>query len=112
MKKLLLLFAVAAIMFSCSGGGPRSVAESFMTDFSKGKVEQAAQYCTDEAGGFLKTMAQMAPDQVENKDFKFNFVREEIDGDTAKVFFTDEAGEEDSIDLVKVDGKWKVTIVK
>lgn len=39
--------------------------------------------------------------------------REEIDGDTAKVWFLNEDGEEgEPITLVKVDGDWKVDIKK
>jgi hypothetical protein len=43
---------------------------------------------------------------------KIKTMVESVNGDTAVVKVTFENGEEEDIDLVKVDGKWKVTISK
>lgn len=114
MKKLLLLFAVCALLVSCSSGNtPRAVAEKFSIELSKGNIDKASEYCTPEAAAML-AMAKSFGGSTEmvKEDFKFVFKKEEIEGDTAKVYFEDENGEEEEIDLVKLDGKWKVVLTK
>jgi len=114
-KLLLLLFVVAAFTFACAGDSPRSAVEGFVTEMGKGNYEKAAKFCTEETGALITMMASMAGEnEYSNENFKFKFLREEIDGDKGKVYFTGggEDDEEDSIDVVKVDGKWKVTISK
>lgn len=114
MKKLLLLFAVVGLLFACSGGGPRSTAESFVKEMSKGNLTEAGKYCTQEAAAMLTLAASMGPmDEMKEAFSEVKYVREEIDGDKAKVFFKDKEGEEiDPVDLVKIDGEWKVVLSK
>jgi hypothetical protein len=46
------------------------------------------------------------------KNGKITRTQETIDGDTARVAVSFENAEDQTIDLVKVDGKWKIVIKK
>lgn len=110
-KHLFLLMAVVSIFAftSCSSNSPTAVAKSFSENIAKGKYEEAKKFCTEPTGKLLDMATAMAGGAKVNPDFKFEAIREEIDEDTAKVFVKKGEGE-DTIDLVKIDGVWKVNM--
>jgi len=119
MKKLLkgVLVAViaAALVFgmaSCGGGGgPSAAAKGFITAVEKGDAKAMEKYATAETAGLIAAFGEKAKTSITEKG-KVTDTSEEIDGDTAKVTLTFANGETEDLDLVKVDGKWKVTIKK
>lgn len=108
-KQLFLLVAVFSVFLftACSSGSPTSVAKNFTEAIAKGKYDEAKKYCTEPTGKLLDMAAALGGGAEIKPDFKFESIREEIDGETAKVFV--KKGE-DAIDLVKIDGAWKVNM--
>lgn len=110
-KQLFLLMAVVSmfVFTACSSGSPTSVAKNFTESIAKGKYEDAKKYCTEPTAKLLDMAMAFGGEAKVDPDFKFESIREEIDGETAKVFVKKGEGEE-AIDLVKVDGAWKVSM--
>jgi len=125
MKKILLLLAVSAFLLSCSSNSPRSVAESFIKASLNMDVDKMMSYMdkqtASEAKAELKEMTKEEKKQMEEfrkealkeiKGTKFEFVKEEIDGDEATVTFLikDPEGKEKekNIYLIKEDSKWVI----
>ncbi|PZR22708.1 MAG: lumazine-binding protein [Flavobacterium psychrophilum] len=126
--KQIKLFAAAAIvslsLFSCSGNSPEASAEKFLTLTQQGEFAQAKEYCTEQTGALLSMAEGMVGDKKaemkeKSKDLKVNIVSSEIKGDSVAVVkykvtggeASADAGEK-SLDLKKVDGKWKVHMNK
>jgi len=111
-QKLFRFIAVAALtigLTACGGDSPSSVASDFMNELSKGNVTKAKEQATPQTGAIVDMMVSM--NQLPKG--KFTVVKEEKVSDTqAKVILKGENGKEDKVDLVKIDGKWKVAITK
>ena len=107
MKKNFLLILALGLLFSCSSSGPKNAASSFLDNLSKGKVDEAKKYATEATGQLLDMASAFGGIEV-NPDFEFTFLRDSVVDNSAWVFFTDQDGKEDEIELVKVDGKWLV----
>jgi hypothetical protein len=110
---LVLVAAIGCVLFAACGGGrsPRITAQLFLEHVAKGKLTEAKQYATEQTGQFLDFAASMNT-IPSDPEFKFDFVSENITGDKAVVKFKDKEGSEEDIDLLKVDGEWKVHIKK
>jgi len=108
---LIILFLV-----SCGGGdSPKSVAENFLKAMNKMDYETAKKYGSEDTGRLLDMMsgfANMIPDSA-RQEKSFEIKNEKIDGDKATVTYV-QSGEvgEQTLDLVKIDGKWKVAMSK
>lgn len=113
--KIMLLLCFALLLTGC-GDKPASVAEKFSTALAKGDFTEAKKYATSNTGQLLDFLAGLGPEankMAENNDFKFVLIKEEINGDKATVFFKDGvSGKEDTLAMVKVDGKWKADVPK
>jgi hypothetical protein len=111
MKKILLFGACAAVAFltSCSSG-PSAVAEDFLTDLAKGNYEEAKSYCSENTKGIIDLAVAFGHKPVE--DYTVEIVKDSIDGDNAWVWYIDEKGKEQKLELKKIDGKWLVDISK
>lgn len=116
MRKVFFIAAlfVAFLVTSCSNNSPKSVAEKFLTSMENSDFEEAKKYADDSMQqmlGMLSGMGKELPKGNEKK--KVTITKVEEDGDNAKAFYKVEGEEEEkSIDLKKVDGKWKVTFNK
>ena len=117
MKKIsLFVTTICLILASCGGGdSPKAVAENFLKALNKMDYETAKKYGSEDTGKLLDMMsgfAKMMPDSAK-KERSFEMKDEKIEGDKATVTYT-ESGEEglQSLNLVKVDGKWKVAMSK
>lgn len=107
LKKLFLaLVASLALLASGCGGSPESVAEKYLQALIDGNAEAANKLCTARTAPltpFLIAAIQNQGDSVKDvRDVK-------VDGDKAKVYFE---GSDDPLELVRVDGDWKVDIQK
>ena len=121
MKKLMsigfvLLFSF--FMVSCGGGGsenPQDVAKSFMKALEDKDYDKAKDLGTENTVmmiGMIESMAGLATD-TDKEPAQLTWGETEVDGDKATCFYTssDKEGNQ-QVDLVKVDGDWKVDMKK
>jgi hypothetical protein len=120
-KQLIAIFAAAVVILSaaCSGGdSPKGVANEFLTSLNKMDFAKAKTMGTEETGkllDMLSSFSDMVPDSVKQKEAnkKIEIVNEKIEGDNATVTYkTEGSDKEETLKLVKADGKWKVQMSK
>jgi len=116
MKKLLkalFLVAIPVLFFNCGGGGPEAVAEDFLSHLSKQEWSEAQKLMTTETAPMMTMIQGMAEMSGENLELPsdFKIVGCEVDGETAVCTYTAEGGNE-TLNLKKEDGEWKVAITK
>ncbi len=122
-KKVMMLVAFVSFtaLTSCSGDNPEAVAEKFLNHVNKAEFEEAKKYCDKKTGELIGMMASMAggkTEEMKNKDIKTEIISSEIKDEKASVKYkivgkdAPADSKEQSIDLIKEDGKWKVTIDK
>lgn len=116
MKLKTLIVAIAAAFCALFATGcadsPTDVVDNWRDAILDGDIEEANDYCTDNMHAFNALMIagikeNEKDDASKNDDFKnMKLVKEEIDGDTAKVW--EEGKENPTFFLKKVDSKWKI----
>ena len=123
-KLVVIALGCAAMFAGCGAKTPGDVSVAFMQKLSKGDFEGAKAYCDKTTAGLLTMMEGMAANDPkalaefkEKEGAKFEVTEEKIDGDKAsvRIKITNKDGEieeGDPVDLVKVDGEWKVAIKK
>lgn len=119
MKRLpakLKALIVILFLFSCSGGdSPKAVAENYLKAIGSYDFEGAKKYGTEDTGKLLDIMigfAKMVPDSTKN-EINFTILDEKIEGDKAVVIYKEEGQQgEVPLNLMRVDGKWKVNMTK
>ena len=117
MKKIFFMLAVLTGMFILTGcsDSPKAVAVKYFKALEAGDFETARQYSVapidpnaetkfkelpEEDKAKIKAEMKKVVDKLEN-----DFEKEEIDGDTAKIYVK---GDKNPLPLKKVDGKWKM----
>ncbi len=107
---------LVSFMVACGGSDtPKSVAGNFLKALNKMDYETAKKYGSQDTGKLLDMMSGFAkamPDSSKQEK-SFEIKNEKIDGDKATVIYK-ESGEEgdQTLNLVKVEGKWKVAMSK
>ena len=87
-------------------------AQRFFENLGEGKIAEAKKSGTEQTGQFID-MAVSVGDIPFESDVKFIFVSQTIDGNKAVVRYQEkEGGKVETMDLVKVDGQWKVHLKK
>jgi uncharacterized protein YceK len=110
MRTFFFGLTILVLMVGCSAvSSPKAVVQKFYKAVEKNDTKAMAKVATPETVQLMamfgtKISGMMAPYG------KTKSITEAIDGDTAVVTVAFENGEEANIDLVKVDGKWKVSI--
>ncbi len=107
---------------ACSGGknSPEGVTKDFLTAMQKVDLEKAKELCAPETASLITMMetygkAEMEKAKLEAKDKgvkEIKIISSKIDGDKAKVVYTAGDEKEETMDLKKIDGKWKVSVDK
>jgi outer membrane lipoprotein-sorting protein len=112
MKKATIILAgiSALLLLSGCGQSPSKVAMAFSEEMAKGNITEAKKYATEQTGQLLDMVASMGAMDTE-PDAKFKVTKETIDGSHATVKI-EKDGDEEEMDLVKIDGKWKVDVKK
>lgn len=115
--KTSFLFSLAAtlLLAACGGGNmtPTQVAEKYLTHLNKMEFKEAKAYGTEKTAGMLDLLAGMAAMMPKNENTGFKITGETIDGDKATVTYrNDGADADETLTLVKTDGKWLVDMAK
>lgn len=108
MKKYLFLFLTSALLVSCSNSAGE-VAEKFTEAVAKGQVDEAKEYATEATGKLLDFAASMGAAKVRS-NVDYTIVKDSVVDDRAWVTLEDQKGNREEVDLVKIDGKWLVTV--
>ena len=118
MKKYALLAGLISLMLiigmaliSCGGAGPSSVVKSLHTAIEKGDTKAINNLATTETAQLLAMLGDKGKGALAEKG-GITKAEETITGDTAVVNVTYKNGETEKFDLVKEDGKWKVSMKK
>ena len=111
-----LSLSIVIFLFSCSGGdSPKAVAEKYLKAIGSYDFDAAKKYGTEDTGKLLEMMsgfAKMVPDSTKD-DIQFTILDERIDGEKAVVIYKEDGEEaEVTLNLLKVEGKWKVNMTK
>ena len=117
MKKIIQLVVVmlttSLFLISCkSGNDPESVAKDYIKALNNNDFKKAAEYCDDKTAELLKTLEPLAKLAGSEGKSNYEFVKTETKDDKATVTFKDKKKGEMKVDLIKVDGKWKVSMGK
>lgn len=107
MKKYLVCFIAICFLCSCSRSHT-DVARDFSENMAKGKIEEAKKYATDATGNMLDFASGTGSLSVD-PNYKFTKIRDSVADNRAWVVFMD-GNREETLELVKVDGKWLVHI--
>lgn len=123
LMRIALVLLVAAFIGACGGGSdnPEAVAEEFLTHLGNQDYEKAKELGTENTvamitmiesmSGMAEEMGGEGQEEVKGLPDDFDMKGCEVDGDKATCTYTAE-GKEESIDMLKVDGKWKVDMKK
>lgn len=103
-----LFFLLPFLLLASCADNPRSTAKKFTESLAAGKITEAKQYATEPTGKMLDFAASLGTLPV-NRDFRFTFVRESVKDNTAQVVYKEKPDDqEQTLEMVKIDGKWKV----
>ena len=119
MKKLVQLATIFSLVVvlglggACKQGGksPSKVAREFYAAIEKGDPEEFPKTMTAEAASMMTMFAEKAKGQATAKGGIESTV-ETIEGDTAKVEVAFKDGSKETLELVKIEGEWKVKLTK
>ncbi|MCD6012300.1 MAG: lumazine-binding protein [Flavipsychrobacter sp.] len=128
MRKILLSLSViiiaAMLLVSCSKSSPKEVAKNWLTSFYHLDYEAARKLSTDETKKYIGTLEELGrytPDSLKKEMEQINVVvkDERIEGDSL-AFVTynlvmgkvPDAPRDETLKLVKKDGKWLVLFSK
>ena len=122
LKLIAITTLLSLSLFSCSGNGPEGVTKKFVKLTSQGEFTEAKELCTEKTASLLSMAEGFAGDKIsemkeKNKDVDVEIVSSEVNDDKATVKYKvtgieNNDNQEKSLDLVKVDGDWKVDINK
>ena len=118
-KSLILALAVSFLLAACGGGDtPGAVVEKYFKAAQVADFEAAKKCVTKEiAAKFDDRVSMLDEDDIEeikerNSNTVLKVISTEIEGDVATVFFEeirDGETREQSLPLLKEDGKWKIS---
>lgn len=106
MKKVFSTLLVLVFLYACSSG-PEKAAKNFTENLAKGKIEEAKKYATEPTGKLLDLASGFGTLPL-NPNFKFIFIKDSVADNKAWVYYQDEKGDDELVELAKIDGTWKV----
>jgi hypothetical protein len=106
-----LALAMCLSPAGCGGPGPSKVARRFLAAVEKGDAESVGKYATQETVRTVGTFSEKAKGGVAAKGGVVS-AEEAVSGGAAVVTVKFKDGSTEKVDLVKVGGKWKVSIKK
>jgi hypothetical protein len=127
MKKLVVLFAIMAVVLALSACGgavandPTSVSKAFLEKLKTFDFDGAKQLATADGQkvlgmlqGFMAMAdkAELEKQKAESAKGELKIISVDEQGDKATVKYSMKEGETSSMDLVKENGQWKVNFKK
>jgi uncharacterized lipoprotein len=110
-KKFFVVGLVLIVLLAgCSAASsPKAAVEKFYKAIEKNDTKTMAEVATPETVQLMAMFGTKVSDAMASYG-KIKSMAETIDGDTAVVTVVFENEEEENFDLIKVDGKWKVSV--
>lgn len=102
----MLAIAVSALLFSCSSG-PETAVKNFTENLAQGKVDQAKKYATESTGKLIDFASSLGGLKID-PNYSFKMIKDSVVDNKAWVTFNNQKGEEETIEVVKIDGEWLV----
>jgi hypothetical protein len=103
------ILIIGITVIGCGGGSPSSVVKKLHTAVEKGDANEINKLMEPQAAGLtIKMLSEIQTMSADSGGIAKT--EESITGDKAKVKVTYKNGDTDDFDLVKIDGKWLVTI--
>ena len=117
MKKIIQLVVImlttTLFLTSCNNSSdPEAVAKNYIKALNNNDFKKAAEYCDEKTAELLKTLEPLAKMAGKEGKSDYEFVKSVIKTDKATIYFKDKKKGEMKVDLIKVDGKWKVSMGK
>ena len=121
MKKIIQLAVVmlstTLFLTSCKNASdPESIAKEYVKALNNNDFKKAAEFCDENTAKLMTSLEQLsklAGSDAKSKDkSSYEFVKSETNVDKASGTFKDSKKGEMIVTLVKVDGKWKVSMNK
>jgi major membrane immunogen (membrane-anchored lipoprotein) len=111
MKKILGIMLIIAFAVTACGGTdrPAKVVRNLYKAIEEKDANKINEVMTEEAAPRMLMYAEKAQGSIERQG-KIVKTEEKINGDKAVVTVTFEDGTTGEYDLVKVDGRWKITM--
>ena len=115
------IFSLVTLTSCSNEGNPEAVAEKFLNHINNGEFAEAKEYCDEQTASLIGMMESMAGDkknELKDSGVKTEIISSEVKEDKATVKYKSTGGTkgatgaEQTLNLIKVDGKWKVTIDK
>lgn len=111
--KSLLVAALAVFLVACGSveNTPEAITKAFVKAMADKDFDEAAGYCTESSAKVVEGLGMFAskmPSTTVDKEE----VSCDVQGDKAKCKFCCVSGKEESYDLVKVNGNWKLEYMK
>lgn len=122
MKKTIVVVVLFSLLSGCHifdnqrKNTPEYVAKTFLEHFQKLEFEEAAEYGTENTRmllTFFKSLSAMVPEDQKKQNTESDVVIEKCvrDGDKARCDYSAN-GKNQSIDLIRQEGKWLVDLKK
>lgn len=116
MRKIIIATLLLGFLFSCDTktGGPEANAEKFLVAIGEADFKKAKEYCTEETKTLI-SMAESFAGEMKKGDveIKIEDLTCEEDGDKATcTYCCNDKGENESLNMRKVNGEWLVSISK
>jgi PBP1b-binding outer membrane lipoprotein LpoB len=110
-KNVIILGCIVVLLASCSGltNTPKATAQKFYKALEKNDTKALAEVATPETVQLIAMFGTKIQGMMASYG-KIKSITEAIEGDTAVATVVFENGEETNLDLIKVDGKWKVSM--
>jgi ketosteroid isomerase-like protein len=112
-----ILLIIGLMITGCSSSGkPSSVVKKFYTAIEKGDTAAFNELMTPDSAQMMIMFAEKAKGMLDEKADSGSItnaiskMEETINGDTATVKTIFKDGSTENLDLVKVDGKWKISM--
>jgi len=106
------ILVLVALLTGCSlANSPKAAVKKFGKAIEKNDMKALAEVATPETVQLVATFGSKVQGYAASmSDKKIKAITEEIDGDNAEVTVIFDDGDEETFDLVKINGKWKVNI--
>lgn len=108
LKKLLVVICIVFPLVGCFSSGPSSTLENFTKHVANGELEKAGDYATASTMKLIGMASAFGKLPID-PNFEFHLINEEINNNNAVVAFKNGVnGKLQKMNLVKLNGKWKV----